>query len=70
MIGIWMSLSMRMRTQTLERKLAALNLNITRKWRLRILKVIELSRPILSVKKKRFIISMGLPAFLDQIFAC
>ena len=43
--------------QTLDR-LAAQNLNIIRKWCLSILKAVELFRPNLSMKKKRFIISM------------
>ena len=49
--------------QTLDR-LAAQNLNIIRKWCLSILKVLELFRPNLSMKKKRFIISMDPPQFL------
>lgn len=54
--------------QTLDRQ-AAQNLNIIRKWCLSILKVIELFRPNLSMKKKRFIISMNPPEFLDQVLA-
>lgn len=54
--------------QTLDRQ-AAQNLNIIRKWCLSILKVIELFRPNLSMKKKRFIISMNPPEFLDQLLA-
>lgn len=54
--------------QTLDRQ-AAQNLNIIRKWCLSILKVIELFRPKLSMKKKRFIISMNPPEFLDQVLA-
>lgn len=38
-------------------KTAAQNLNIIRKWCLSILKVTELSKRILSMKKKRFAIS-------------
>ena len=53
---------------TLDRQ-AAQNLNIIRKWCLSILKVIELFRPNLSMKKKRFIISLNPPEFLDQILA-
>ena len=54
--------------QTLDR-LAAQNLNIIRKWCLSILKVLELFRPNLSMKKKRFIISMDPPQFLEQVLA-
>ena len=54
--------------QTLDR-LAAQNLNIIRKWCLSILKVLELFRPNLSMKKKRFIISMNPPEFLEQVLA-
>ena len=54
--------------QTLDRQ-AAQNLNIIRKWCLSILKVIELFRPNLSMKKKRFIISMNPPEFLEQVLA-
>ena len=54
--------------QTLDR-LAAQNLNIIRKWCLSILKVLELFRPNLSMKKKRFIISMNPPDFLEQVLA-
>ena len=53
---------------TLDRQ-AAQNLNIIRKWCLSILKVIELFRPNLSMKKKRFIISLNPPEFLDQVLA-
>lgn len=49
--------------------LAAQNLNIIRKWCLSILKALELFRPNLSMKKKRFIISMNPPEFLDQVLA-
>ena len=54
--------------QTLDH-LAAQNLNIIRKWCLSILKVLELFRPNLSMKKKRFIISMNPPEFLEQVLA-
>ena len=39
-----------------------------RKWRLSILKVLELFRPNLSMKKKRFL-SMNPPEFLEQVLA-
>ena len=48
---------------------AAQNLNIIRKWCLSILKLLELFRPNLSMKKKRFIISMNPPEFLEQVLA-
>ena len=54
--------------QTLDR-LAAQNLNIIRKWCLSILKAVELFRPNLSMKKKRFIISMDPSYFLNQVLA-
>lgn len=54
--------------QTLDR-LAAQNLNIIRKWCLSILKVLKLFRPNLSMKKKRFIISMDPSYFLEQVLA-
>lgn len=54
--------------RTLDR-LAAQNLNIIRKWCLSILKFSELFRPNLSMKKKRFIISMNPPEFLEQVLA-
>ena len=53
---------------TLDRH-AAQNLNIIRKWCLSILKAIELFRPNLSMKKKRFVISLSPPEFLDQVLA-
>ena len=53
---------------TLDRQ-AAQNLNIIRKWCLSILKVIELFRPNLSMRKKRFVISLNPPEFLDQVLA-
>ena len=55
-------------SQTLDR-LAAQNMNIIRKWCLSILKVRELFRPNLSMKNKRFIISMNPPEFLEQVLA-
>ena len=54
--------------QTLDR-LAAQNLNNIRKWCLSILKVLELFRPKLSMKKKRFMISMNPPDFSEQVLA-
>lgn len=48
-------------------KQAALNLNIIRKWSLSILKMVELFRPNLSMKKKRFVISMNPAEFLEKI---
>ena len=47
-------------------KTAAQNLNIVRKWCLSILKVTELSKYKLSMKKKRFAISLC-PAMLLEI---
>lgn len=48
-------------------KQAAQNLNIIRKWSLGILKMIELYRPNISMKKKRFVISMNPEEFLEQV---
>lgn len=48
-------------------KQAAQNLNIIRKWSLGILKMIELFRPNISMKKKRFVISMNPAEFLEQV---
>lgn len=48
-------------------KQAAENLNIIRKWCLSILKMIEIFRPNLSMKKKRFVISMNPEEFLEQV---
>lgn len=50
-------------------KQAAQNLNIIRKWSLSILKLIEIFRPNLSMKKKRFVISMNPEEFLEQVLA-
>lgn len=50
-------------------KQAAQNLNIIRKWSLSILKLIEIFRPNLSMKKKRFVLSMNPEEFLDQVLA-
>ena len=48
-------------------KQAAENLNIIRKWSLSILKMVELFRPNLSIRKKRFVISMNPAEFLEQV---
>ncbi len=48
-------------------KQAAENLNIVRKWCLSILKMAEIFRPNLSMKKKRFVISMNPAEFLEQV---
>lgn len=50
-------------------KQAAQNLNIIRKWSLSILKLIEIFRPNLSMKKKRFVISMNPEEFLEQVLS-
>lgn len=50
-------------------KQAAQNLNIMRKWSLSILKLIEIFRPNLSMKKKRFVISMNPEEFLEQVLS-
>ena len=52
--------------QTLD-KLSAQNLNIIRKFCLSILKVVEIFRPKLSMRKKRFAISMGAEQYLETI---
>ena len=52
--------------QTLDR-LAAQDLNIVRKWCLRILKVLNLFRPNRSMKKERFMISLDSPEFLGKL---
>ncbi len=48
-------------------KQAAENLNIIRKWCLSILKMVEIFRPNLSMKKKRFVISMNPTEFIEQV---
>ena len=48
-------------------KQAAENLNIIRKWFLSILKMVEIFRPNLSMKKKLFVISMNPAEFLEQV---
>ncbi len=50
-------------------KQAAENLNIIRKWCLGILKMVEIFCPNLSMKKKRFVISMNPAEFLEQVLA-
>lgn len=54
--------------QTLEKQ-AAQNLNIIRKWSLSLLKMIEIFRPNISMKKKRFVISMNPEEFLEKVLA-
>ena len=54
--------------QTIDKQ-AAQNLNIIRKWSLSILKMIEIFRPNLSMKKKRFVISMDPGKFLEEVLA-
>lgn len=48
-------------------KMAAQNLNIIRKWSLSILKPAELTRHKLSMKKKRFVISLRPIQFLEEL---
>lgn len=50
-------------------KQAAQNLNIIRKWSLSLLKMIEIFRPNISMKKKRFVISMNPEEFLEKVLA-
>lgn len=50
-------------------KQATENLNIIRKWCLSILKMVEIFRPNLSMKKKRFVISMNPAEFLEKVLA-
>ena len=52
--------------RTLDKR-AAENLNIIRKWCLSILKMVEIFRPKLSMKKKRFVISMNPSEFLEKV---
>ena len=52
--------------QTIE-KLSAQNLNIIRKFCLSILKMVEIFRPKLSLRKKRFAISMGAEQYLETV---
>ncbi|GLC82583.1 ISAs1 family transposase [Lacrimispora brassicae] len=48
-------------------KQAAQNQNIIRKWSLSILKMIDLTRPNLSMKKKRFVISLRPMQYLEEV---
>lgn len=48
-------------------KQAAMNQNIIREWCLSILKMIELYRPKLSMKKKRFLIGLKPVQYLEEI---
>ena len=48
-------------------KQAAQNQNIIRKWSLRILKMIDLMKPGLSMKKKRFVISLRPIQYLEEV---
>ena len=50
-------------------KNAAQNMNIVRKWALSILKLVEIFKPNLSLKKKRFVIACSPERFLDQIMS-
>ena len=50
-------------------KQAAQNQNIIRKWSLSILKVIELMKPRLSMKKKRFVISLRPIQYLEEVLS-
>lgn len=48
-------------------KQAAQNLNIIRKWSLSILKLVEIMKPKLSLKKKRFVIGLKPIEYIEQI---
>ncbi|MEY8238539.1 ISAs1 family transposase, partial [Lachnospiraceae bacterium 66-29] len=48
-------------------KLSAQNLNIIRKWSLSILKLMELTKMKLSMKKKRFVISLSPIKYLEEV---
>ena len=48
-------------------KMAAQNLNIIRKWSLSILKPAELSRHKLSMRKKRFVVSLRQIKYLEEL---
>ena len=48
-------------------KQATMNQNIIRKWYLIILKIIELYRPKLSMKKKRFLIDLKSMQYLEDV---
>lgn len=48
-------------------KVSAQNLNIIRKWSLSILKMMELTKQKLSMKKKRFVISLSPIKYLEEV---
>lgn len=48
-------------------KISAQNLNIIRKWSLSILKIMELTKKKLSMKKKRFVISLSPIKYLEEV---
>ena len=48
-------------------KVSAQNLNIIRKWSLSILKMMELTKKNLSMKKKRFVISLLPIKYLEEV---
>lgn len=50
-------------------KQAAQNLNIVRKWSLSLLKMIEISKTGLSMKKKRFVISLRPIQYLEEVLS-
>ena len=52
--------------QTID-KFSAQNMNIIRKFCLSILKMIEIFKPKLSMKKKRFVIAQDAERFLDVV---
>lgn len=54
-------------TNTTIDKMAAQNLNIIRKWSLSILKPAELSRHKLSMRKKRFVVSLRPIKYLEEL---
>ena len=54
--------------QTLDKQ-AAQNLNIIRKWSLSLLKMIELLKPGLSMKKKQFVISLSPIRYLEEVLS-
>ena len=54
--------------KTLDKRVAE-NLNIIMRWCLSILKMVEIFRSKLSMKKKRFVISMNPSEFLEQVLA-
>ena len=48
-------------------KMAAQNLNIIRKWSLSILKMVEVSRHKLSMRKKRYVIGLRPMKHLEEV---